>query len=46
MKIAVTTPTGHVGSAAVDCLLDIHDCQVKLLGRRPNTLRKFVQRRG
>ena len=44
MKIAVTTPTGHVGSAAVDCLLKAGgDIRVKLLGRRPHLLERFVQ---
>lgn len=44
MKIAVTTPTGHVGSAVADCLLDSGDSHVKLLGRRAHTLTRFVQR--
>jgi uncharacterized protein YbjT (DUF2867 family) len=45
MKIAVTTPSGHVGSAVADALLDLGgDIRVKLLGRRPNTLTRFVQR--
>ena len=47
MKIAVTTPTGHVGSAVADFLLDRGgemNVKVKLLGRRPNTLIGFVQR--
>ena len=35
MKIAVTTPTGHVGSAVADFLLDFGgDVHVRLLGRR------------
>jgi uncharacterized protein YbjT (DUF2867 family) len=44
MKIAITTPTGHVGSAVTDFLLEAGGCRVKLLGRRPHTLTKFVQR--
>jgi uncharacterized protein YbjT (DUF2867 family) len=44
MKIAVTTPTGHVGSAVTDFLLDFGgDISVKLLGRRPANLGKFVE---
>ena len=35
MKIAITTPTGHVGSAVVDFLLDFGgNVSVKLLGRQ------------
>jgi uncharacterized protein YbjT (DUF2867 family) len=45
MKIAVTTPSGHVGSAVVDYLLDygghIH---VKLLARRSRGLDGFINR--
>ena len=45
MKIAITTPSGHVGSAAADFLLGFGgDISVKLLGRRPEGLRKFTQR--
>jgi uncharacterized protein YbjT (DUF2867 family) len=45
MKIAVTTPTGHVGSAVVDFLLEFGgDIRVVLLGRRPEKLKEFVQR--
>lgn len=45
MKIAITTPTGHVGSTVTGFLLDKRgDIKVKLLGRRPNLLRKFVER--
>jgi uncharacterized protein YbjT (DUF2867 family) len=45
MKIAVTTPSGHVGSAVADFLLDFGgDIQVKLLARRPRELDKFVRR--
>lgn len=44
MKIAVTAPTGHVGSAVADFLLDIGGVDVKLLGRRPEKLKKFVHR--
>ena len=45
MKIAVTTPSGHVGSAVADFLLDSGgDIQVKLLARRPKDLDKFVHR--
>jgi uncharacterized protein YbjT (DUF2867 family) len=45
MKIAVTTPTGHVGHAAADCLLDFGDgIDVTLLCRRPEKLQDFVDR--
>lgn len=45
MNIAVTTPTGHVGSAVTDFLLDFGgDIHVKLLGRRPEKLKDFVRR--
>ncbi|MGA2796540.1 MAG: NmrA family NAD(P)-binding protein [Thermoguttaceae bacterium] len=45
MKIAVTTPSGHVGSAVVDFLLDFGgDIRVKLLARRPKDLDRFVRR--
>ncbi len=45
MKIAVTTPTGHVGSAVADFLLYYGDeVSVKLLARRPDGLREFKQR--
>lgn len=45
MKIAITTPTGHVGSAVADFLLDFGgDISVKLLGRRAEKLRKFAER--
>ena len=45
MRIAVTTPTGHVGSAVTDFLLDRGgDIKVRLLGRRRNTLADFVGR--
>jgi uncharacterized protein YbjT (DUF2867 family) len=44
MRIAVTTPSGHVGSAVADFLLDRGDVEVKLLGRRPNTLAGLVRR--
>ena len=45
MKIAITTPTGHVGSAVVDFLLDLGgDIELKLLGRRPEKLRDFARR--
>ena len=45
MKIAVTTPAGHVGNAVAECLLDCGgDVQVKLLGRRPDKLRAFLNR--
>jgi uncharacterized protein YbjT (DUF2867 family) len=45
MRIAITTPSGHVGSAVVDALLDHPgDIQLKLLGRRSNTLTRFVER--
>ena len=45
MKIAITTPTGHVGSAVADSLLDFGgDIRVKLLARRPDKLRRFTDR--
>jgi uncharacterized protein YbjT (DUF2867 family) len=45
MKIAITTPTGHVGSAVAEFLLDFGgDIQVKLLARRPDKLSGFVRR--
>ena len=45
MKIAVTTPTGHVGSAVVDFLLEFGgDIRVVLLGRRPEKLADFAKR--
>ena len=45
MKIAVATPTGHVGSAVVDFLLEFGgDIRVVLLGRRPDRLKEFVGR--
>jgi uncharacterized protein YbjT (DUF2867 family) len=45
MLIAVTTPTGHVGSAVADFLLDFGDnVRVRLLGRRPDRLTHFVKR--
>ena len=45
MKIAITTPAGHVGSAVADFLLDFgRDISVKLLARRPERLQAFTQR--
>jgi uncharacterized protein YbjT (DUF2867 family) len=45
MKIAITTPTGHVGRAVTDYLLDFGgDIRVKLLGRRPDKMRDFLNR--
>jgi uncharacterized protein YbjT (DUF2867 family) len=45
MKIAITTPAGHVGSATTDCLLSLGgDVRVKLLCRRPNRVEGFVKR--
>jgi len=45
MKIAITTPTGHVGSAVTGCLLDYGgDIRVKVLGRRPEKLREYLNR--
>lgn len=45
MRIAVTTPTGHVGSAVADFLLDFGgDIQVRLLGRRAEKLLPFIKR--
>ena len=43
MRIAITTPTGHVGSAAAEFLCSIGgDVTVKLLGRRPEKLRRLA----
>jgi uncharacterized protein YbjT (DUF2867 family) len=45
MRIAVTTPTGHVGGAVVNFLLGFGgDIRVIVLGRRPERLKQFVQR--
>jgi uncharacterized protein YbjT (DUF2867 family) len=45
MKIAVTTPTGHVGRAVMDFLLDSGDgVRVKMLCRRAKDLSEFVDR--
>lgn len=45
MKIAVTTPTGHVGGAVADFLLELgRDIRVRLLGRRPEKLVELVRR--
>jgi uncharacterized protein YbjT (DUF2867 family) len=45
MKIAVTTPSGHVGSAVADFLLDFGgNVQVRLLGRRADKLTEFMKR--
>ena len=45
MKIAITTPTGHVGSTITDFLLEFGgDIEVLLLGRRPDRLKEFVRR--
>lgn len=45
MRIAVTTPTGHVGSAVAHFLLDTYgDVRVKLLCRRPEKVRPLVLR--
>jgi uncharacterized protein YbjT (DUF2867 family) len=45
MKIAVTTPTGHVGSAVTDSLLEFGgDITVKLLGRRADKLKGYIDR--
>jgi uncharacterized protein YbjT (DUF2867 family) len=45
MRIAVTTPTGHVGRVAADYLLEFGgDIRVLLLGRRPANLKPFVER--
>jgi uncharacterized protein YbjT (DUF2867 family) len=45
MKIAITTPSGHVGSAVTDYLMDLGgDIQVKLMARRPKNLEKYVRR--
>jgi uncharacterized protein YbjT (DUF2867 family) len=43
MKIAITTPTGHVGGFVTDYLLDTGN-EIVLLGRRPQNLQKFVDR--
>ncbi len=45
MKIAITTPAGHVGGATADFLLDFSgDGSVKPLCRRPNRVEKLVER--
>jgi uncharacterized protein YbjT (DUF2867 family) len=45
MKIAVTTPTGHVGSAVTEFLLNYgSDIHVKVLGRRPDRMRSYLNR--
>jgi uncharacterized protein YbjT (DUF2867 family) len=45
MKIAITTPTGHIGKATTECLLSCgEDVQLKVLGRRPEKLRGYVNR--
>lgn len=45
MRVAVTTPTGQVGSAVADFLLDFGGkIQVRLLGRRPDKLTWPIQR--
>ncbi len=45
MRIAITTPSGHVGSATADFLCSVGgDVKVKLLGRRPEKLRALVDR--
>jgi len=44
MKIAITTPSGHVGGAVADCLLDVGDSELKLLARRRHTLKRFIER--
>jgi uncharacterized protein YbjT (DUF2867 family) len=45
MNIAVTTPTGHVGGAVADFLLNSEGkVQVRLLARRPDQLKEFVRR--
>jgi uncharacterized protein YbjT (DUF2867 family) len=45
MKIAIATPTGHIGNAATDFLMDYgSDIHVKLLARRPKNLENFVLR--
>jgi len=46
MIVAITTPTGHVGSAVADFLLEFgNDVIVRLLGRRPEKL-KTLRHRG
>ncbi len=42
MKIAVTTPSGHVGGAVADHLLEA-GADVRLMARRPEKLRRFVE---
>jgi uncharacterized protein YbjT (DUF2867 family) len=45
MKIAITTPAGHVGSAVTDFLLGLgSDIHVKLLARRRFTIKDFAAR--
>jgi uncharacterized protein YbjT (DUF2867 family) len=45
MKIAVTTPTGHIGKSTIECLLNCgEEVQLKVLGRRPEKLRGYLNR--
>jgi uncharacterized protein YbjT (DUF2867 family) len=45
MNIAVATPSGHVGSAVADFLLDFgDDIHVKLLSRRPSRVKHLLDR--
>lgn len=45
MLIAITTPTGHVGSTVTNYLLDYGgDIHVKVLGRRPDRMRNYLKR--
>jgi uncharacterized protein YbjT (DUF2867 family) len=44
MKVAITTPSGHVGSAATEFLLGCRDIEIKMLGRRPDNMRRFLNR--
>jgi uncharacterized protein YbjT (DUF2867 family) len=43
MKIAVTTPTGHIGSLIAECLLDA-GADLRLLSRCPDKLSRLVNR--
>lgn len=44
MKIAITTPTGNIGSWLVENLLHAGDHELRLLARDPAKVRKFTER--
>jgi len=43
MRIAITTPSGHIGSAVTHYVLEA-GADVRLLGRRPEKLKQFADR--